>query len=458
MAYDLPGVTLTEQRGAPTPLIPESQRNHVIVGKIAPYIRVSNESVTRSSTGYADSLGYTSTGIYSVIEVSSVIGLGDYIEGRDFNLVDDEIVWTSTGLIPSDGATYYVTYNKDRLDSEYGFFRARNIEELYAQAGYPLDDIQNVAIYGQIAFNIYAIPVLYVQPVKPPYTNTNFLSAIQLLKNRDVQSVSVLNTDSTVRATAAKHVKERSLAVSKRERMLWTGAPTGTDAEDMATLASAIDTEEVVFVSPTRANVTWFDITNNVEVTSTVDGAGLGCLVGLYRDSFSDPSYSLLRKRIPGFELFENDYEEYFTEDNLKILGAAGCLQIMPYKDQFDIPMAVDEITTEPTNFKTSSIAVVTAKHYNTKAIREAVDDAFTGKKIYNPVAYAQGVRNFVVGLMAKLVNKGSIAYFEEGDVQAKVGESFDGKVTNPSKVWLSYFYYAVYIHKYTEGQYTLLP
>ena len=110
LGYSLPG-TIIEEIQNPASVNPTTtQRTPCFIGVASPYIKVISEAVVRGSGSLADDLAYTSEGIYEIIQCGSQKGLGNYIEGTDFDLVGDQILWTSSGIV-TEGATYYVTYN-----------------------------------------------------------------------------------------------------------------------------------------------------------------------------------------------------------------------------------------------------------------------------------------------------------------------------------------------------------
>jgi hypothetical protein len=458
MAYKAPGVTLTEIRGGAQADISPIHRNTVLVGRISETVLIENEAVVRSSTGLFDNLEFGIDGITEVIVVESKVGLNDYVITTDYIQTSTGIEWTGTGNLPEDSDTYYVTYRKNRTASEYLFFESRSVDELYLKAGYPESHKENVSIYGQIAYDTFGISNIFIQPVQPPYAVGQYNTAIDNLKNRDLQTVIALTADPDVRKKLSLHVKERSLAESKRERICWTGVPELTDLESMFTIAAVASNETTVMVSPTRATLSFFDITANEQKIQKIDGAGVAALAGLYRDSFDDPSFRLLRQILPGFALYEEDYETYFDDDAVDAFGQAGIMQIVPFRNDFTNPIIVDELTTDDTNFKTSSIAIITAKHYNTKTIREELDDNFIGRKIRNTSAYGTAVKNFLISLFSLLVKAGSMSSFNPDDIQVSVGQSFDKSEINPSKVFISYKYFGIFIHKQVEGTYSILP
>src|SRR5574343_571975 len=90
--YTLPGTIITDNTQGVTVQTTSSQRKPCFIGLASPYVSVSKESVTRS-TSASDSLAYSSNGIYKITAVGSSSGMNNFKSGVHWKLVDDKIEW-----------------------------------------------------------------------------------------------------------------------------------------------------------------------------------------------------------------------------------------------------------------------------------------------------------------------------------------------------------------------------
>jgi len=454
--YVPPGVILSETKKETTVTLLGTQRLPILIGKGAEYKTVYDEEVIRSSTGYADSLANSSYGIVEVIRVGSQKYLDDYKEGIDYNLVDDQIVWTSTGSHPVAGATYYVSYKYNRSSDDY------DVLKIFSDIGDVTDDIgpqtsdYPLVCAAYVALKILRLPAVGIVQVKPPYSAIDFQDAID--KTREVDnlvSLYPLTTDYQVQTYVRNHVIERSLPQNKRERVVYLGAAIGTQpgdkdtAETIAGLAYSLRVENVIFVSPSRVKYTFRNTETGLVETATMDGSFMAACVGLYKDSIPDPAAPILRHDLSflNISLFDEDRDTFFSEYNMNKMAEAGVLVVHPKNAGVVIR---DDITTDTSDIRANSLHVVTAKHYITRTVRERLDETFIGRKIVNREVYASQVRDFLIRVFARLEANAIIESFDIGDISASVDPE------QPDTVYIKYAYIPIFANKKIFGEYYL--
>lgn len=449
LGYRLPGTVIEEITQPQSANISSSQRKPCFIGVASANVLVEYEEVTRSSTGLADSLAYTSCGIYSVTAVGRQRGLSDIVAGTDYNLTGDQIVFTS-GSVLTAGATYYVTYYYVRPDSDYKYKEFYYYEDVVADLGecIPANPLVMIARLALVYYNVPRIAVVQV----PAETVNDFTDALDLIKYRDVQTVCCLTTNSSIRALAVNHVIERSLKDNGRYRITWTGAPTGTvigdesDPTSIRGMTAAIKKERVLFVNATRAKFYYLDPTTRQELTTTVDGAFIAAACAAYRDSFASPTTTLLNKVIPGLDLYEEDYDDYYSEYLLTQAGESSVFLLTP--SAAGGMLVVDDLTTDNSTVERNNLNIITAKDYIAKDVAIQMDRTFKGSLIKNRSSYQTTVLNYLHLLFN--VYKANNVIEEKGTLAVTL------PTTRRDTVNTFYSYYAVYTHKYTEGQYSI--
>lgn len=449
LGYRLPG-TIIEEVENPASVNPTTpQRTPCFVGVASDTVKITYEAVVRSSTGLADSLTYSSEGIDSVIEVGSQRGLSDYLEGTHWNLTTDQIVWTSSGIVTA-GATYFVTYKYDRPLSNYIYKEFFNYEDVTEDLG---DDIpaHPLVMISKLALRYYNLPKIAVVQVPSTESTSDYADAIDSTKYRDVQTVCVLSTSTTVQSYLINHVLERSIKDNGRYRMTYMGMPAGTvlgDGSDPSSLrgkAESIKQQRVVMVNATRGKYFYNDPDTREELSTVVDGAFIAAAVGAFRDSFLHPATTLLNKIMPGIELYDEDYDDYYSEYQLTQAGSSSLFLLAPSGGFIKV---IDDLTTDNSTVERNNINIITAKDYIAKDVAIQMDRTFKGSLIKNRPNYAGVVQNYLQTLFKTYLGNNVI----ESIGTLKVTLPTDRRDT----VRLFYSYYAVYTHKYTEGTYTL--
>jgi hypothetical protein len=448
LGYKLPGTTIEEVTVPSSVNISSSQRTPCFLGVASSYVRVNYEEVIRSSSGLADSLAYTSSGIYSIIQVGSQKGLNDYIEDTDFSLSGDQIVWSSAGIVDV-GATYFVSYYYDRPASDYKYKEFTRYSDVLADLGDDIPDNPLVMI-SKVALKYFNVPKIAVVQVA---TNTynGYADALDLIKYRDVQTVVPLTTNSQVRALVASHVTERSLPDNKRFRMAWFGAPSGTavGAEDDPTslrgMAVTLANELCVLVNATRAKYYYNDPDTKEELYTVVEGDFIAAVLAAYRVFFVYPATTLLNRTVAGIELYDEDYDDYYSEYQLTLCGGSSVFLVESVAGTMKV---IDDLTTDNSTIERNNINIITAKHYIAKDVITQMDRTFRGRLILDSGTYTNTVSAYLAMMFAA---------YKKASVIEKVGTiTVARSTTRRDTIEIFYSYYAVYTHKYTEGTYAL--
>jgi hypothetical protein len=457
--YRLPGTRIEDVTEPSSVAFSSSQRIPCFIGVASANITVKYEEVTRGAVGLADSLVYSDYGIYDIIQVGTQKGLSDLIETTHWNLTSDQIVFTSSGVITV-GATYYVTYkyvrpyDADNLTdadlNDYRYKEFTSYEDVVNDLG---DDIPANPLVGicKIALRYFNVPkIAVVQSYSSSVTDMGI--ALNMTKYRNVQDICLLSTSSSVRNLGITHVTERSLPDNKRYRMLWTGAAAGTevgssgDATSLCGLATAIQNERVILINATRALYYYNDPTTREELSTTVDGAFIAATICAYRASFTFPATNLMGRTIAGIELYEEDYDDYYSE---YMLTQAGGSSVFLTKNVGTSLVVVDDITTDNSTVERNNINIITVKDYIATDVAYQLDRTFIGDLIFDRSSYANTVKAYLGSMFAGYKAQRIIADIES------ISVSLDS--TRNVTINIKYNYVSVYTLKYIEGQYTLV-
>lgn len=449
LGYRLPGTVITEVTEPQSVNISSSQRTPCFIGTASENVKVKYEEVVRSSSGLIDELAHTADGIASIIAVESQRGLGDFTEGTHFNLTDDSIEWTSSGYLTA-GATYFVTYKYVRPDSDYKYKEFTNFEDVYDDLGEDIPD-HTLVMIAKLALQYYNVPKIAVYQVPSTETTDSYSTALTAIKYRNVQTVCALTSTSNVQTLLRTHVKERSLPDNGRYRIAWMGASVGTPVGDEDTPESlrgkavALRDERVIFINATRATYYYTDEDTKEEKSTTVDGSFIAAALAAYRDAFSYPATTLLNRVIPGLELADDDYDDYYSEYQLELCGGSSLFLCAPTPGGIKV---MDDLTTDNSTVERNNINIITAKDYVATDVAIQMDRTFKGRLITDRASYASTVKAYLYMMFNA---------YKQNRVIESIGTIKVNLPTNRrDTVNIYYGYYAIYTHKYTVGEYAL--
>lgn len=462
LGYRLPGTRIEEVTQPSSIATTSAQRVPCFIGVASDYIKVEYEAVVRTSTGgtpLADSLDYTSIGIHEIIQVGSQKGLNDFVEHTDFELTANQIVWTSSGII-TNGATYYVTYLYDRpYDDEhmtdttlndYRYKEFTRFEDVQADLGDDLPE-NTLVMIAKVALRYFGLPKIAVVQV-PSMGSTNVGAALELIKYRDVQTVVAMSTAAAVRSLVVTHVTERSLPDNGRYRMAWFGAESGTpvgdndDADSIRGLAHNLANELCVFVNATRGLYYYNDPDTKEELSTVVQGDFIAAVLAAYRDSFVYPSTTLINRTVAGIELYDEDYDDYYSEYQLTLCGGSSVFIV---ESIGGVMRVVDDLTTDNSTVEKNNINIITAKHYIAKDVAAQMTRTFVGRLILDSASYANTVKSYLAAIFA--------AYKQANIIEKVTTLTASIHATQRDTVLIHYGYTAIYTNKKIDGTFALV-
>ena len=455
MTYRIPGTRVEEVTLPQSVNISSTQRVPCFIGIASNYVRVNYEAVTQAVTGIND-LAYTSTGIYSIINMGTQKGLKNLIAPTHYALVADQLVFTSAGMVLAGaGSTFYVSYYYDRpydganltdtTLNDYRYKEFTNFEDVIADLGYAVE-ANPLCMMANLALTYYNVPKIAVVQV-PTTSVADYAAALNLIKYRDVQTVCCLTTDTAVRTALINHVEERSLPDSGRYRMAWTGMPSGTSVTDVAALAVSIQNERCVVVNATRAKFYYTDPDTKEAKTAIVDGAFIASAIAAYRDAFPSPSANLMGKVVSGLELYSEDYDDYYSEYQLEVAGASSVFTVQNASG--GTIKVIDDLTTDNSTVERNNINIITAKDFIAKDVAVQMDRTFIGQLIQDQGSYTSAIQGYLGKMFVEYKSAGIIASI--GTLSAKMNASRSDTVD------IFYSYTSVYSNKQISATYALV-
>ena len=353
------------------------------------------------------------------------------------------------------GATYFVSYNYNRAVTDYLTYKEfSSYTALAADLG---DEIpsNDLVMLGKQALQTFGLPKIAVVQVPLDIhsvaEDVSYIDALSVIRQRDVQTVCVLNTDVDVMAAVKAHVIEASLPVHGRYRIAYFGAAVGTpigeptDNGSITGLAVTLFNERCILINATRATYSYLDPSTGVQLTTVINGSHIAAIIAAYRDSYTSPVMSLLNQTVPMISLFEEDFDNYYAND---MLIQAGTSSVYTVRNSSGMCKVVDDLTTDNSSTERNCINIITAKDYLAKDVVIQMNRAFIGQLIKDRSVYHDAVLGFLSDLFKQYQANGVIASVATLTVTLPA----DQKTT----VDFFYSYYAIYTNKYIEGVFTI--
>lgn len=451
IGYVEPGVQVTQKTEPSSIQLSNSFRKVCIIGRGDDTKTVSNEAVIRSSTGAVDNLVNTAGGIVSLVYVGDQVGLKNYVQNVDYSLVGNQVNWLGV-KDPTDGATYYVTYTYTRPASDYKYKEFDDYAVFTSDMGSPSPtNLTSLLSFVGVKQNL--TPFWATVQVKSPYSYSDFVAAIELTKNRDVQDIVCLTTDPTIHAYAKLFVNERSLPQNKKRRIAWNGTSTGVLPGDLNTAgtisgyAYTLKNKRNIYVSPTRAKVKYDDSVTKLSTTVVVDGSFIAGAVAMYRSSILDPAAPLLGKQINGLEFYDEDLDVYFSDTNMNKMATAGVMVLHPV---LGVATIRDDLTTDQSDIFTKDINIITATDYVDTTTETKMNARFIGNKIVDQTKYLGDVKNYLIKILRLLQTEEVVSSFDIADIKVWIDPNA------PTDILYSDSWVPIFVNKRIFGSYVL--
>lgn len=381
--YRQPGVYPREVLNPIFTGIPGGVRLVGIVGTGVTYLVKKNQAVVKGATGGADVIpqleGRT---IRRVTIVGDYVDYDQYSNATDYYFASatNSIQWrTDASAEPTTGATYYVTYEYDKIASDFEPLEFDDIAAVRDNYGQELDNgiINSLPLAAYLAFQNGAPRVVCSQAQTG--SNSDVRTAIDNLGKKDVDVIVCPNaTNSTLRSYLRSHVLEQSTTTNRHERIAIIGFDGLSDTVSTQTaVAASMKDERITLVSPPSVTVELKDSTTQEDteqlVTSHYSAAA-------YTGVLTNPTWDVAEpKTRKPLAAIKNLSTHNYTVGNMNTLGAAGVTVLVDSAGVISIRHAV---TTDTTNVNTVTQSVVQIKDFIRKRMRTILDSAYIGRKL----------------------------------------------------------------------------
>jgi hypothetical protein len=168
LVFKEPGVVVSEEEN-PTLAVPTAGFNvSAIVGPGMTTVDVENVAVVRTA-GTTDAIpNVDAVEIVGLLGVGASHGFANYNIPADVQLDASGFVdWSPGGSEPTLGATYYVSYKKNKDSSYYDYTKYTDPDQFFKVVGYPISngEVNKLAVLGALAFEAGAPVIGVVQVV-----------------------------------------------------------------------------------------------------------------------------------------------------------------------------------------------------------------------------------------------------------------------------------------------------
>lgn len=426
-------------------------------------VKVYNKAVYVGSLGglditiNRDVLSNTSNVIIN--RIGSLVNMDNFFPNVDYTYTSTgQIIWKNTSSnTPSFGSVFYVDYEFARPASDFLKSYVYDSYESFTRDWQFPEDNYDGNIFVYLALQVFRIPQIAFVPLHPSANDGAYLAALDVISERNIQDLVVLNSNETVQVAAAFHVQERSAPENAFYRMFWTGGPKNYPLGDTTIPASLIGRKQlltskrVIFVNAPRGLVKYVNKTGEL-VSVQVDGSFIGGLVVLYYNSRpnANPNVEAMNKVLPGFTLYVSDYDDYYSQKRLISAGQASLYLLEPVGSA-GVPRIVDDLTTDSTTVEKQSPNLVRTMDYINTDVANQIRSVFQGRLMVDPNQHITDMLNFLEYLFRQYRSLRFIVNFKDLSV-----------VRSPDRadtILINYAWEGIYSHKYTRGTtYIIIP
>lgn len=338
------------------------------------------------------------------------------------------------GKNPAQGEEFYVTYQAERLDSEYNRpILSTSFDQYIGRVG-NISSVNALALAGQIVFE-QSPPFVYHIQVKNTGSglaaqDLDYIEAIKGAElNPDLTDIIVLGHPTSnaggkkplVRQSLRQHIIDQSALQAKAERLGWFGMSVGTQVGDGETPGTFVyvATQELqvsadssgrgrfVLTAPSFGRKT-YRLPDGTAKQLRLDGTYVAAGVAALQASFLSPSEGLLRKEVAGFD----EIEELSIGDR-DFLAANGVNIVQP---RGGINVCFDPTTTDQSSAEFKEINVMAQKDNIVKRVRKATDDTLIGLVPDDLAQFVFELKTVVAVNLNSAIADGAIAPFQNDD------------------------------------------
>lgn len=428
--------------------------NNITTVKVNGYtVYVGNQNGLDISVN-KDTVVNGAAGGVKVYRIGSLANMDNFVD-YTYNAANGVITWKNTSTnLPVPGTNMFVDYEYNRPSTDFNKSYTYDSYDTFTQdwqfpaPGY----LGNQFVY--LSLQVLNLPRIAIVPVPVTDTVSDYFAALEVVEQKSIQDLVVLNTDEAVQFQASFHVQERSAPENAFYRMYWTGGPANFPLGDTITPSSLIGRKELVknrrtvFVNAPRGNVRYTDVTG-ASIQSQVDGAFIGGLVCAYYNAIpsGNPNVEILQKLLPGFTLFTSDFDNYYSKKRLTAGGQASLYLLEP-TGSIGIPRVIDDLATDSTTIERQNPNITRTMDYINMDVAFQIQSVFAGKLLIDPGSHVSNIAAFLNLLFKQYRSNKIIVSFK--DISASRSSE------RPDTILINYAWQGIYSHKYTKGTFYL--
>ncbi|KKM25781.1 hypothetical protein LCGC14_1591480, partial [marine sediment metagenome] len=451
-------------------------------------LAVNINAVLSVAAGYGPEFGAVATdsggtliltsptqGAASSIEISTASSLD--ASGELFGLTAGQLPRTvlGTGSVPTAGVIYFVTYEFDRVSTEYDapkrFFSEA---QMTADLG-PVSIANILSIYGQIAFDNGAPSIFTCQINDSTTTGVPTVNQVNtaidgLELSSLITDVLVVDTRLNVQVYLFSHIENQSSPTEKNYRSGWYGMSTTTvigdkDTPDSFVYRAAVTLQTSpdspgrgrhLIAAPTSLD-RFITLEDGTEATLTMDSTAVACAAAARHTSFTSPAISLASKTIIGFDV--NTYPIYKKAERAQ-LASNGVFVITLEGGRLTI---LDPVTTEVGggSLPQFSYRSVTSQKDNvTRTVERVVNSNLRGVVPEDLADFVLDIKVFVGQSITSLIESGAVGPFKSftgasRDIDLSRDVQAEQSVNDPTKFLFRYFYFLRYPALRFQGEFS---
>lgn len=376
--YRAPGVYIQDVQNPAFGALPAGFRVPGLVATGKSTLPVKNTPITKGSANGTDSIPTSGLTVVAVTAVGDVPDLAQYKSGIDYNQVNNNITWINGGQQPTTGATYYVTWNRAKVASEYLPLQFTNLKDVRDAYGNELESgVYNaIPTAANLMFQNGAPVILIAQALTA--AQTDIQSAIDDMKSQEIDILVVPQaTNSTLWQYVRGHVLTQSAPSVRHERVFITSSDGVSDAiTTIANKATSLAHERMWLLAPPAIVVTLRDAITLQDQDVFLSAQYMAAaMAGVVTNPTEDAAVPITRRSIVGIKNLSSFNYQPSDKDYLGSFG------VMVIDDSPTIRVRHAE-TTDLTNVNTVTASVVLIKDNIKKTLRPLLDKAYIGTKI----------------------------------------------------------------------------
>ena len=397
--YLEPGVTYQKLPSPRSLLIPGGIADVAFVGTSKTTKIITDEVVTRGGSGETDTLSATTVAsLTKIYDENGVL----YFLTTDYTLTaPNKVDWTPAGNEPVAGVKYYVTYEVDKVSTDYDVKTVYSMDEVIQEYG-AVSSTNILALAAQLFFDNGGVKLKMVQSTGTDLTT--FIAAVDKLAVEEVDVLVPLQTNGTGFDTLFSQIKGRIFQLSQpiegHERMAFFAPATGTSIANYKILAVSMKFERIVVTAPPVVTKTIDD------VTYTLPGYFVNAaMAGFLADPDNSVAEPLTRKEIFGFDSLGTKY----TRSQIRDLISNGVLVV----EQIDsLIRVVQGITTDRTSTDTGEISLVRVEDFFGKTLKSVLDQIYIGTLI--DATALSSITSTITTVIENFISKGILVAYTD--------------------------------------------